>query len=130
MYGTKEIPDPNLLELGGKFHNVEDFIKECSIPHLHLINTIKPFLNPIPTPMMQRFKRFSQNAMQTPCCSSARHPDNDIDYYFRNMRRASAVNHTANLSAPEGNATFPLGRYIGAGFLISSSQRGDRRLSQ
>jgi len=34
MYGTKEIPDPNLLELGIKFHSVEDFIRDRLLPHL------------------------------------------------------------------------------------------------
>ena len=36
MYGTKQIPDPNLLELGIKFHTVEDFIKEQLCPHLNI----------------------------------------------------------------------------------------------
>ena len=34
MYGTKPIPDPNLLELGVKFHSVEDFIRDKLCPHL------------------------------------------------------------------------------------------------
>ena len=36
MHGTKEIPDPDLLELRVNFHDVEGFIKERLIPHLHL----------------------------------------------------------------------------------------------
>ena len=34
MYGTKEIPDQNLLDLGVKFHTVEDFVHERLAPHL------------------------------------------------------------------------------------------------
>jgi hypothetical protein len=34
MYGTKEIPDQNLLDLGVKFHTVEDFVRERLAPHL------------------------------------------------------------------------------------------------
>lgn len=36
MYGTKEIPDPNLLELGVKFQTLEDFIKDSLVPHLKI----------------------------------------------------------------------------------------------
>jgi hypothetical protein len=36
MYGTKEIPDPNLLELGVKFHSVEDFIRDRLLPHVDI----------------------------------------------------------------------------------------------
>jgi hypothetical protein len=36
MYGTKEIPDPNLVELGVKFHTVEDFIRDRLVPHLDI----------------------------------------------------------------------------------------------
>lgn len=38
MYGTQEIPDPNLLELGVKFHTVEDFIRDRLLPHLGIEN--------------------------------------------------------------------------------------------
>ena len=34
MYGKKEIPDQNLVDLGIKFHNVEDFVCERLAPHL------------------------------------------------------------------------------------------------
>jgi hypothetical protein len=33
MYGKKEIPDQNLVDLGIKFHNVEDFVCERLAPH-------------------------------------------------------------------------------------------------
>ena len=36
MYGVKEIPDPNLLDLGVKFHTLEDFIKDSLVPHLKI----------------------------------------------------------------------------------------------
>jgi hypothetical protein len=36
MYGKQEIPDPKLLELGVKFHTVEDFVRDRLVPHLKL----------------------------------------------------------------------------------------------
>lgn len=34
MYGTKKIPDPNLLKLGVKLHGIEDFVRETLLPSL------------------------------------------------------------------------------------------------
>lgn len=34
MYGTKELPDPNILKLGVKLHGIEDFVREVLAPHL------------------------------------------------------------------------------------------------
>jgi hypothetical protein len=36
MYGSQEIPDPKLLELGIEFHSVEDFVRERLVPHLQI----------------------------------------------------------------------------------------------
>ncbi|KZT04881.1 NAD(P)-binding protein [Laetiporus sulphureus 93-53] len=36
MYGKKEIPDENILKLGVKFHDVDDFVRERLAPHLGL----------------------------------------------------------------------------------------------
>lgn len=36
MYGSKEIPDEGLLELGVRFHSVEDFIRERLMPYLQI----------------------------------------------------------------------------------------------
>lgn len=36
MYGTKEIPDENILKLGVKLHTVDDFMRERLAPHLGL----------------------------------------------------------------------------------------------
>jgi hypothetical protein len=36
MYGSKEIPDPNVLALGVELHDVEDFVRSRLIPHLGL----------------------------------------------------------------------------------------------
>lgn len=36
MYGTKQLPDENILALGVKLHSVEDFIKERLLPHIGL----------------------------------------------------------------------------------------------
>jgi len=36
MYGTKEIPDPNVLKLGVRLHGIEEFVKERLLPHLGL----------------------------------------------------------------------------------------------
>jgi len=36
MYGMKELPDPNVLKLGVKLHDINDFVKETLLPHLGL----------------------------------------------------------------------------------------------
>lgn len=36
MYGTKEIPDPNILKLGVKLNGIEEFVRECLVPFLGL----------------------------------------------------------------------------------------------
>ncbi len=36
MYGVKEIPDPNVLKLGVKLHDINDFVRETLLPHLGL----------------------------------------------------------------------------------------------
>ncbi len=34
MYGSQEIPDPKVLNLGVKLHGVDDFVRETLLPHL------------------------------------------------------------------------------------------------
>lgn len=34
MYGTKAIPDPNILALGVELHGIQEFVRECLIPFL------------------------------------------------------------------------------------------------
>lgn len=41
MYGSKEIPDENVLALGVKLHGIEDFVRERLLPHLGL-NVVNP----------------------------------------------------------------------------------------
>ena len=36
MYPSAEIPDPQVLNLGVKLHNVEDYLREQVLPHLGL----------------------------------------------------------------------------------------------
>ncbi|KAI0658732.1 NAD-P-binding protein [Cubamyces menziesii] len=36
MYGTKELPDENILKLGVQMHNIDDFVREVLAPHLGL----------------------------------------------------------------------------------------------
>lgn len=36
MYPGVEIPDPQVLNLGVKLHNVEDYLREQVLPHLGL----------------------------------------------------------------------------------------------
>ena len=36
MYGTKEIPDPNVLKLGVQLHDIDDFVRSKLAPHLGL----------------------------------------------------------------------------------------------
>lgn len=36
MYGTKEIPDQNVLKLGVKLHDIDDFVRSKLAPHLGL----------------------------------------------------------------------------------------------
>ena len=36
MYGTKELPDENILKLGVQMHGIDDFVREVLAPHLGL----------------------------------------------------------------------------------------------
>jgi hypothetical protein len=36
MYGTKELPDDQIVALGVKMHSTEDFVRERLLPHLGL----------------------------------------------------------------------------------------------
>ena len=36
MYGTKELPDENILKLGVQMHGIDDFVREVLVPHLGL----------------------------------------------------------------------------------------------
>ena len=36
MYGTKELPDENILKLGVVMHGLDDFVKEVLAPYLGL----------------------------------------------------------------------------------------------
>lgn len=36
MYGTKKIPDENVLALGVQLHGIDDFVRERLLPHLGL----------------------------------------------------------------------------------------------
>ncbi|KAI9065076.1 NAD-P-binding protein [Trametes sanguinea] len=36
MYGTKELPDENVLKLGVEMHGIDDFVREMLAPHLGL----------------------------------------------------------------------------------------------
>ncbi|KAI8982946.1 NAD-P-binding protein [Trametes punicea] len=36
MYGTKELPDENILKLGVQMHGIDDFVREILAPHLGL----------------------------------------------------------------------------------------------
>ena len=36
MYGTKALPDENILQLGVQMHGIDDFVREVLAPHLGL----------------------------------------------------------------------------------------------
>jgi hypothetical protein len=36
MYGNKELPDENIIALGVKMHDIEDFVRERLVPYLGL----------------------------------------------------------------------------------------------
>jgi hypothetical protein len=36
MYAGRELPDPNILQLGVKLHDIEDFVRDRLVPALGL----------------------------------------------------------------------------------------------
>lgn len=36
MYGSKELPDENIVKLGVEMHGIEDFVRDRLVPYLGL----------------------------------------------------------------------------------------------